>query len=338
MSSARKMCFDRVIFGDLHREQRTRATSRGVERAISPKGKQWMNGSTIRIRFTEGSDRDRDMVRAIAPEWTRHANLSFEFTDDPRAEIRVSFDQNDGAWSYVGTDNLTIPLHAATLNLGWVDEGVILHEFGHMVGLAHEHQNPEGGIQWNEEAVIRDLSGPPNYWDEATIRHNVLRKYSADQLLGTKFDPDSVMLYAFPDEWTKNMGATHRNDSLSDLDKGFIKSAKMYPGKAAPVETVPLDVYYGKAAAIGAAGEQDVYKFHVDTAGKHTVETRGTTDLVLSLFGPGKADQLVAEDDDSGIGLNPKIQVFLEPGDYFARVKGYGDDNTGDYRIRVVAD
>ena len=70
------------------------------------------------------------------------------------------------------------------MNFGWLDEAVVLHEFGHAIGLAHEHQNPDKGIKWNEDAVIRDLSGPPNNWDVATIRHNVLNKYAHDQING----------------------------------------------------------------------------------------------------------------------------------------------------------
>ncbi len=134
----------------------------------------------------DGTPEQQALVQEFAPIWTKHANLHFEFTDDPRAKIRVTFDPDDGAWSYIGTDNLGIPLHAATLNLGWLDEGVILHEFGHMIGLAHEHQSPLGGIVWNEAAVLQDLAGPPNFWDEATIRHNVLDRYTADQINGTE--------------------------------------------------------------------------------------------------------------------------------------------------------
>ena len=86
--------------------------------------------------------------------------------------------------------------------------------------------------------MIRDLSGPPNFWDEATIRHNVLNKYAVDQVHGTAFDEHSVMLYAFPDDWTANIGATAENPSLSDLDKLFVAGQRMYPGRVGPEPTV----------------------------------------------------------------------------------------------------
>ena len=82
------------------------------------------------------------MVERIAPEWTRHANLRFEFTDDPRAEVRVTFDPNDGSWSYIGLDNPSLPLHAATLNLACVDPDNVLHQFGHMIGLCTNTRRP----------------------------------------------------------------------------------------------------------------------------------------------------------------------------------------------------
>ena len=50
---------------------------------------------------------------------------------------------------------------------------MILHEFGHALGLIHEHQNPIQAIDWNKPAVIADLSGPPNNWDRDTIEHNM---------------------------------------------------------------------------------------------------------------------------------------------------------------------
>src|SRR5262245_25557534 len=116
---ARKMCFDRLLPSEVVQSYEVSRMPGGRLRAISPLRKQWVNGSTIRIRFLGGTAQQQAMVTSMAPEWTQHANLKFQFGDDPRAEIRVSFDPDDGAWSYIGTDNLGIPLHAATLNLGW---------------------------------------------------------------------------------------------------------------------------------------------------------------------------------------------------------------------------
>lgn len=336
MSKARKICFDRVLPRNMNQLQRTRMLPSGREEAISLIGKKWLNGSIIRIRFMDGTAAQQAMVREFAPEWTEHANLTFEFSDDARSEVRVTFDENDGAWSYVGTDNLDIPVHAATLNLGWQDKGVILHEFGHMIGLSHEHQNPDGGIEWNEQVVIDDLAGPPNFWSEQQTRHNVLNKYRADQVNGTAFDIQSVMLYSFPDEWTKNTPATPDNEDLSPQDKAFVRSEEMYPGRdTIEDKAVPLEVCKGFAADISERGEEDLFTFKVDIGGLHVVETMGTTDVVMVLFGPDSQTTKIADDDDGGAGTNARIAADLSPGTYYAAVRHYSQHRTGNYRIRV---
>jgi hypothetical protein len=141
----------------------------------------------------------------------------------------LTVDSHDGAWSYIGTDCRSIPLNEATMNLGFLDGGSAAHEFGHAIGLAHEHQNPAGGIQWNEEVVIGECAKSPNFWDEETTPHNVLREYSVDQINGTAFDPESMMLYFLPASWTLNGIGTEANEVLSRLGKEFIAGAKMYP-------------------------------------------------------------------------------------------------------------
>ncbi|MAE72388.1 MAG: peptidase [Gemmatimonadetes bacterium] len=338
MANAPKMCFDRILPRDLARPARlVRGYRPGRDRAISLIGKQWVNGSTISISFLDGTQEQKEMVRSHAPEWTEYANLHFQFTENPVAQIRVTFDASDGAWSYVGTDNLDIPLHAATLNLGWQDEGVILHEFGHMIGLSHEHQNPGGGMQWNEARVIADLQGPPNYWTEAQIRHNVLDKYSADQLHGTEFDPESIMLYAFPADWTTNGFGTEENEELSEMDKEFVRAATMYPRTAGPADDdiVELRVSAATSASIGQAGEVDEFKFEVTSRGAHVIQTTGTTDVFMTLFGPNSKTVKLAENDDSGAGRNALIRADLTPGTYYVQVRHYSPIGMGDYSIAI---
>lgn len=231
-----KVCQDRLPPGQKIQPYSIESIE-GRSQAIMPKGKVWPTGTRLRVKFLGGTPDQQELAIEQANWWTRTANLDFEVVTDGDADIRVTFDELDGAWSYVGTDNREIPQDEPTMNLGFMDGGTAGHEFGHAIGMAHEHQNPRGGIEWNEAEVIRDLSGPPNNWDEAQIRHNVLRKYSADQVNGTEFDPESIMLYAFPASWTLNGIGTKANEVLSRLDAEFVASEEAYPGRpAGPVD------------------------------------------------------------------------------------------------------
>jgi hypothetical protein len=331
-------CTDRVLPGDQMRFQSTVRRGGGT-RAIMPIGKRWMNGSTLRVRFLGGTPLQQATAKEQALWWTVFANLQFDFNNAQDAEIRIAFDPNDGAWSYIGTDNRGIALNQPTMNLGFLDGGTAAHEFGHAIGLAHEHQNPAGGMDWNEATVIKSLSGPPNNWDVAKIRHNVLDKYRVDQIQGTAFDPDSIMLYFFPGDWVKSGVGTHANNVLSAVDKAYIASAQAYPRTAptvADATEIKVNASRRTQASIGQAGEEDLFKFNVSTGGSHIVDTKGPTDVVMRLFGPNSQTNVIAEDDDSGDGSNARISASLVPGLYYAQVRHYNRNNgKGDYTIRI---
>ncbi|MGD9752430.1 MAG: pre-peptidase C-terminal domain-containing protein [Acidimicrobiia bacterium] len=331
MSDSSEFCTARVLPADVLLGHETIVVN-GEERAVEPKGKRWPNGSTLQVRFFGGTAAQQAKVVEQANWWTAHANLRFDFGNHPQAHIRIAFDASDGAWSYIGTDCAHIPLDQPTMNLGFLTGGTPAHEFGHALGLGHEHQNPRGGIEWNEAEVIRSLSGPPNNWTEEQIRHNVLKKYSITQINGTDFDPDSIMLYFFPGSWVRSGTGTKRNEVLSAVDKSYIASA--YPDKLAPVVKLAVNGP-SVAATISSAGERDAYSFDVAATATHVIETSGSTDVVMQLFGPNSNTALIASDDDSGAGSNARISRKLVPGTYYAFVRHYRPKATGSYGIAV---
>jgi tyrosinase len=86
---------------------------------------------------------------------------------------------------------------------------------------------------------------------------------------------------------------------------------------------------------ISAANERDMYTFTLTSAGTYTIETAGSTDCFLTLFGPDNPATFVAQDDDSGPGTNSRLALDLAPGAYFAQVRHYSPTGTGAYSISV---
>lgn len=210
----------------------------GANRAALLLEARWQAGAIIGVSFLDGSEQLRARVAEAARLWTAPglANLTLAFRESSRpADIRISFRQR-GSWSLIGTDCKTLrDPQAPTMNLGRLTDdssdtavrGVVLHEFGHALGLIHEHQSPAGGIQWNRERVFQDLSGPPNHWDPRTIAANMFQGFDAGETNFTALDPRSIMMYPYPAEWTLDGFSTPLNTELSEDDKALIH--KMYP-------------------------------------------------------------------------------------------------------------
>jgi len=298
--------------------------------------KLWPNGITLNVRFLEGTQAQQDMVKSIAPQWSQFANIIFTFDNTVDGHIRITFNPNDGAWSTVGKDALSVPIGQPTMNLGWVDEAVILHEFGHAIGLGHEHQNPEGGIQWNKEVVYADLAGPPNFWNRPTVDHNIFARYATDQIHATTLDRDSIMMYPIPNEWTLNDFETLMSQRLSDLDKAFV--GRLYPLAAPnPMTELPVNQIAKVQAEIGQSGEEDLFTFDLEEDGVYTIQTEGNTDVYMSLFGGENQNVMIAEDDDSGQDRNARISEHLTQGTYQVQVRHYNSESgTGNYSIYIL--
>jgi hypothetical protein len=187
---------------------------------------RWPKGRRIRVGFTDGLAELQTRVFEVGQEWLSRtgADLTFERVNDvSKAHVRISFGFK-GSWSVLG--RYAELEQGATMNFGWLDTNstdeevreVVLHEFGHMMGFIHEHQNPSGGMKWKRDVVIAELSQPPNSWSVEQIEWNVLNQDDPRDLIGTPFDAKSIMLYTFPAEWNENGIATEANKDLSPAD------------------------------------------------------------------------------------------------------------------------
>lgn len=197
----------------------------------------WEKGPSVRVRFLNGDSFLHNKVIKYANEWTTYSGITFSFVDQGFAEIRVGFYPNKGSWSIIGNDSEKYSVNMDTgklyesstgisMNFGWFDEHTeekefsrtILHEFGHALGLIHEHQAPDAGIRWNRN--IYYYYKVTQGWSKEEVDNNIVFKYDKSILRGGKYDKTSIMHYSIPKELLeKGSEEFGENYYLSEQDK-----------------------------------------------------------------------------------------------------------------------
>lgn len=219
-------------------------------RSVVVNASKWPVGRTLTVCFYGGSAQLRADIMSAAMKWINEtdANLKMDFGAGPalrdcRAapgptgrfeDIRIGF-RARGLWSYIGVDSHTVsgpsmnfenwdnsPPYQLLLN--WV----VLHEFGHALGLHHEHQSPAApcGAEFNTEK-IKEAYG----WSDIEIQTNInaLKKNSSAYSYGA-YDPKSIMMYSLREDFFVRPNSpckVPQNSSLSEEDKRSIGNA--YP-------------------------------------------------------------------------------------------------------------
>ncbi len=309
-------------------------------RAAVEKLRLWENGKRLRVRFLDGDPVVQQKIAAIAHEWEQYTNLELDFVSDGAAEIRISFREVGFSWSTVGTDSLTRARTQPSMNYGWLKpttgdreyRRVVLHEFGHALGMIHEHQNPAaaGRIPWDKPKVYAYYARQD--WSHQDVDENIFEVYAEDATNFTAFDPTSIMEYPVPDELTIGSYAIGWNTELSEADKEFMR--RQYPaGSPGTVELTVGDPPREADLAVGA--EVDTYHFEVATAATQIMSTSGATDVVMTLHGPNDAGAVLAWDDDRGRGTNARIVRKLEAGSYWLSIRHKLPGGTGTYAVGV---
>lgn len=210
-------------------------------KGLADKNLLWIPGQELRIAFLQGSKKLRDRVFDTASRWTAPdgggANLVFTHVQFPEsAHIRISFDEGGGSWSTIGKDALQVDKGEVTMNLGWATAttperefaSVVLHEFGHALGLLHEHNHPDLTLRWKKHIVYADLGAAPNRWSKDDVDYNVFEQYPENRVvMSDKPDLVSIMIYTIPARWLDGQAAITPSDHLSKGDIEFIR--EIYP-------------------------------------------------------------------------------------------------------------
>jgi hypothetical protein len=180
----------------------------------------------LRVRFLDGTPARHTEVLAHARAWCDHAALEFDQSDAYDAQLRVSFAPGRGNWSYVGKDAVRpdIGFAQASMNLADIDPGTVLHEFGHALGLEHEHQHPDTPLQLNRQQILAEMTQPPNSWSVEQVDRNILDRFTPADVLVTPFDPASIMAYQIPPSWLLGGTALPRNTCLSTGDIALVSA------------------------------------------------------------------------------------------------------------------
>jgi hypothetical protein len=232
-NSTLRVCVDRVAPLDSSQEL-------AGSRLAALRAKLWpIQQRVLHIRFLGGDPRLYGRIERLAAQWMQVANVRFVFDNAPDAVIRIAFERG-ASWSYIGVDALdpTIRPDQPTMNFGWFTpatpndelQRVVLHEFGHALGLVHEHQSPNAAIPWDHDAVLRFYGGPPNFWSADQVEHNIFERYNHELANAGAFDPASIMLYPIPPEFTNGKLSVGWNRTLSPKDREFIALLYPWPG------------------------------------------------------------------------------------------------------------
>ena len=207
----------------------------------------------LTIEFLDGwTFRDeRNLVEKAVKDWTSESNIVPLFVSNGKSDIRVKFDDiKTGEW-HVKTENVGAPL--GDRNTHWNSNeytmylatdfsyATALHEFGHALGLVHEHLNPKflEYFKWREDTKLPEFGTTQFYKkigdstglsSNTDIYHNLFAIREVDEERSS-FDMASVMTYYISKEFLEVLPNTPLGiEAAFENNRGIPDNAELSEG------------------------------------------------------------------------------------------------------------
>ncbi len=195
--------------------------------------KYWgARGVNLTVSFLDNPEAAvRTRILSHMNAWGVFANVQFhEVATGGQVRIaRFTPAPDDGFWSYLGTDILSVPANQPTMNLDSFSMNtpdseffrVIRHETGHTLGFPHEHMLAGIISRIDRKKAIAYFMATQG-WTEQEVIDQVLTPLPNSALIATAApDPQSVMCYQLPASIMEDGIAVPGGTDINALDGQF---------------------------------------------------------------------------------------------------------------------
>lgn len=194
-------------------------------RAVGVKNVFYKPGGTLKIQIN-GIQKFKDDVKSVLMKHAQpYVNLKFSFVDSGGKLTIVNNGKSGGMTNCLGCESPVISISSAQV-------GLVLHEFGHALGMHHEMKNPNLKLTWNV-AVLTQMYGG----NEDLVKSQIVDKINPREVNALAFDKNSVMIYPLPATTNKEGVKMGWVNKYTDIDRQWLEITYGKPAQPLPPTT-----------------------------------------------------------------------------------------------------